>query len=114
MYVLATGIIGLSKDSDRIIDISFDILSLEALFLVPRVCSLLSLLPYFGTLVCAKPIMSHAEEANRDLIGSVFKRNGKLKEGLLLSSAFARQTLKTTSDERLCQVLGHSRYPIPR
>ncbi len=35
------GLIGLMKDSDRIIDISFDILSLEALFLVPRylVCS---------------------------------------------------------------------------
>ena len=28
--------IGLVKDSDEIIDISFDILSLEALFLVPR------------------------------------------------------------------------------
>jgi hypothetical protein len=29
-------VIGLAKDSDMIIDISFDILSLEALFLVPR------------------------------------------------------------------------------
>ncbi|KAL9022421.1 MAG: hypothetical protein Q9185_000327 [Variospora sp. 1 TL-2023] len=35
----------------HIIDVSFDILSLEALFLVPRVCSLLSLNTYFGTLV---------------------------------------------------------------
>jgi hypothetical protein len=39
------------KDSDRIIDVAFDILSLEALFMVPRICSLLSLNPYFGTLV---------------------------------------------------------------
>ncbi|KAL8915969.1 MAG: hypothetical protein Q9172_006537 [Xanthocarpia lactea] len=46
-----TGIVGLAKQSARIIEISFDILSLEALFLVPRVCSLLSLHPYFGTLV---------------------------------------------------------------
>ncbi|KAI4129485.1 MAG: hypothetical protein LQ338_002202 [Usnochroma carphineum] len=48
-------IIGLARDSDHIIDVSFDILSLEALFLVPRVCSLLSLNPYFGTLIpCLK------------------------------------------------------------
>lgn len=33
---LIARIIGLAKDSDVIIDISFDILSLEALFLVPR------------------------------------------------------------------------------
>ncbi|KAL8913869.1 MAG: hypothetical protein Q9171_001362 [Xanthocarpia ochracea] len=46
-----TGIVGLAKQSAHIIEISFDILSLEALFLVPRVCSLLSLHPYFGTLV---------------------------------------------------------------
>ncbi|KAI4172096.1 MAG: hypothetical protein LQ343_003843 [Gyalolechia ehrenbergii] len=45
------GIIGLSRHSNHIINISFDILSLEALFLVPRVCSLLSLNTYFGTLV---------------------------------------------------------------
>jgi len=30
------GVIGLVKDSDQIIDTSFDILSLEALFMVPR------------------------------------------------------------------------------
>ena len=33
---LIARVIGLAKDSDKIIDISFDILSLEALFLVPR------------------------------------------------------------------------------
>jgi hypothetical protein len=45
----------LVQDSDATIDIAFDILSLEALFLVPRICSLLSLHPYFGTLIpCLK------------------------------------------------------------
>lgn len=33
---LIARVIGLAKDSDKTIDISFDILSLEALFLVPR------------------------------------------------------------------------------
>ena len=33
---LCPGIIGLLKDDDDIVDTSFDILSLEALFLVPR------------------------------------------------------------------------------
>lgn len=69
---------GLAKGSNYIIDISFDILSLEALFLVPRsvdmswtecsrhlllcinrkvaeaffrICSLMSLNPYFGSLI---------------------------------------------------------------
>lgn len=44
--------IGLHQGSDKIIDTSFDILALEALFLIPRICSpLLSLNPYFGTLL---------------------------------------------------------------
>lgn len=65
-----TGMVGLAKGSDDVIGIAFDILALEALFLVPRfvrryrsrdkfskltdpsrICSLLSLNPYFGTLV---------------------------------------------------------------
>lgn len=56
---IITGFVGVAKDSTRIIDISFDILSLEALFLLPRVCSLLSLIPFFGTLVgdCAQPVV---------------------------------------------------------
>ncbi|KAF2102898.1 hypothetical protein NA57DRAFT_31865, partial [Rhizodiscina lignyota] len=50
-----TRIVGLVDENDRIIDTSFDILALEALFLVPRICSLLSLNPYFGTLLpCLK------------------------------------------------------------
>ncbi|KAE8335628.1 hypothetical protein BDV24DRAFT_155896 [Aspergillus arachidicola] len=57
MGIIGTGlafvisrIIGLAKDSDYITDLSFDILSLEALFLVPRICSLVSLNSYFGSL----------------------------------------------------------------
>ncbi|PBP17410.1 receptor-activated Ca2+-permeable cation channel [Diplocarpon rosae] len=46
---------GIYKNSDPITDTAFDILSLEALFMVPRICSLLSLHPYFGTLIpCLK------------------------------------------------------------
>ncbi|KAK4900599.1 hypothetical protein LTR27_002315 [Elasticomyces elasticus] len=60
--IIATGvaflvvrIIGMAKDDHKLIDIAFDILSVEALFLVPRICSLLSLHPYFGTLLpCLK------------------------------------------------------------
>ncbi|KAE8443417.1 hypothetical protein EG329_001898 [Mollisiaceae sp. DMI_Dod_QoI] len=52
---LITRAIGLIKDDGPIIDHAFDILSLEALFMVPRICSLLSLHPYFGTLIpCLK------------------------------------------------------------
>lgn len=56
--IIATGIafiiarvIGLTKNDDYIINIAFDILSLEALFLVPRICSLMSLNSYFGSLI---------------------------------------------------------------
>lgn len=44
-------VIGLSKDDTNIVEMGFDVLSLEALFLVPRMLSLLSMHPYFGTLV---------------------------------------------------------------
>lgn len=44
-------IVGLTKGSDYITNIAFDILSLEALFLVPRICSLMSLNSYFGSLI---------------------------------------------------------------
>ncbi|KAF8427499.1 hypothetical protein EV426DRAFT_699329 [Tirmania nivea] len=48
-------IIGLVKDDDKIVDRSFDILSLEALVLIPRTFSLLTLHPYFGVLIpCLK------------------------------------------------------------
>jgi len=47
--------VGLSKDDNHITDVAFDVLSLEALFMVPRICSILSLSPYWGTLIpCLK------------------------------------------------------------
>lgn len=36
-------------------DLAFDVLALEALFMIPRICSILSLSPYWGTLIpCLK------------------------------------------------------------
>lgn len=52
---LVLRIVGLNINSAEVIEMSFDILALEALLLVPRICSLLSLNPYFGTLIpCLK------------------------------------------------------------
>ncbi|KAH6614219.1 hypothetical protein C7974DRAFT_72915 [Boeremia exigua] len=48
-------ILGLSNHDKDTIDLAYDVLGLEALFLVPRIFSLLSLNPYFGTLIpCLK------------------------------------------------------------
>ncbi|KKY38005.1 putative ion transporter [Diaporthe ampelina] len=48
-------IVGLSKHDEELIGLSFDVLALLALFMVPRVCSVLSLSPYWGTLIpCLK------------------------------------------------------------
>ncbi|KAK8029109.1 ion transporter [Apiospora marii] len=47
--------VGLYNDDPMLIAIAFDVLSLEALFMVPRICSILSLSPYWGTLIpCLK------------------------------------------------------------
>lgn len=43
--------IGLIQGDDRTLEIAFDILSLMALFLVPRIFSLLIIHPYFGMLI---------------------------------------------------------------
>ncbi|KAH2987106.1 hypothetical protein KXW58_007520, partial [Aspergillus fumigatus] len=51
----ATSIVGLAKSSDYITDLSFDILSLEAL-----ICSLVSLNPYFGSLI---PVLKEMTKA---------------------------------------------------
>lgn len=54
-------IIGLCKRNAATTETAFDILSLEALFLVPRICSLLSLHPFFGTLIpCLKDITKYS------------------------------------------------------
>jgi hypothetical protein len=49
------GIIGITNQNSEIIELSFNVLALEALFMVPRICSILSLSPYWGTLIpCLK------------------------------------------------------------
>jgi hypothetical protein len=48
-------IVGLTTANATTIDLAYDVLGLEALFLVPRIFSLLSLNRYFGTLIpCLK------------------------------------------------------------
>lgn len=44
-------VVGLSSNRRDTVDLAYDVLGLEALFLVPRIFSLLSLNRYFGTLV---------------------------------------------------------------
>ncbi|KAI0404151.1 ion transporter [Xylaria palmicola] len=47
--------VGLYRKDYALVDIAFDVLALEALFMVPRVFSILSLSPYWGTLIpCLK------------------------------------------------------------
>lgn len=49
------GIIGIMRPETRCNDLAFDVLALEALFMIPRICSILSLSPYWGTLIpCLK------------------------------------------------------------
>jgi hypothetical protein len=49
------GIIGITQQNNHLIELSFDVLALEALFMIPRICSVLSLSPYWGTLIpCLK------------------------------------------------------------
>lgn len=56
---LIARIVGLVDQNDRILKISMDIFSLEALLLVPRICALMSLHPFFGTLIpCLKKMSS--------------------------------------------------------
>ncbi|KAL7786353.1 hypothetical protein V8C37DRAFT_392424 [Trichoderma ceciliae] len=48
-------IIGITRQDLRFNDLAFDVLALEALFMIPRICSILSLSPYWGTLIpCLK------------------------------------------------------------
>ncbi|KAI0845520.1 hypothetical protein F5Y00DRAFT_265472 [Daldinia vernicosa] len=62
MIMIAIGLVfailrfvGLYWADYTLVDIGFDVLSLEALFMVPRVCSIFSLSPYWGTLIpCLK------------------------------------------------------------
>lgn len=55
--------IGLAKHDHKMIDTAFDILALEALLLVPRICSLLSLVPFFGVLIpCLKEMANFSTQ----------------------------------------------------
>lgn len=56
-------IVGLAKHDHKVIDTAFDILALEALLLVPRICSLLSLVPFFGVLIpCLKEMANFSTQ----------------------------------------------------
>lgn len=49
------GIIGVTYKDAATNDLAFNVLALEALFMIPRICSILSLSPYWGTLIpCLK------------------------------------------------------------
>ncbi|KAG6034484.1 hypothetical protein E4U19_005675 [Claviceps sp. Clav32 group G5] len=51
----ALRIIGLVRHDNTLNETAFNVLSLEALFMMPRICSILSMSPYWGTLVpCLK------------------------------------------------------------
>ncbi|KAJ5982953.1 hypothetical protein N7481_005052 [Penicillium waksmanii] len=58
-FIIARAI-GLVRGDNYILNFSFDILSLEALFLVPRICSLVSLNSYFGSLI---PVLKEMTKA---------------------------------------------------
>lgn len=54
-YIKIQGVIGITYALKETTDTAFDILSLEALLVIPRICSFLSLSPYWGTLIpCLK------------------------------------------------------------
>ncbi|EXJ84649.1 hypothetical protein A1O3_05319 [Capronia epimyces CBS 606.96] len=57
---VVTRIVGLVRDSDYITDVAFDVLSMVALFLVPRIFSVMSLNPYFGSLI---PVLKEMTKA---------------------------------------------------
>ncbi|PHH51304.1 hypothetical protein CFIMG_005173RA [Ceratocystis fimbriata CBS 114723] len=51
LVFIAVRSLGLYYHDAKIIEFSFDILAIEALFMVPRICSILSLSPYWGSLI---------------------------------------------------------------
>lgn len=66
---LVLRVVGLAKHNYKIVDTAFDILSLEALLLVPRICSLLSLIPFFGVLI---PCLKEMAKFSTQFLGLVF------------------------------------------
>lgn len=56
-----TRLAGLVSNNDHVGDVAFDILTLEALLLVPRTCSIATLNPFFGPLIpCLKEMTKYA------------------------------------------------------
>lgn len=71
MAFCALRVVGLSNRNKETIDLAYDVLGLEALFLVPRIFSLLSLNPYFGTLVSLRLVAegkSYTDSAPRSRV----------------------------------------------
>lgn len=94
--------IGLNQGNDKIIDTSFDILALEALFLIPRICSpLLSLNPYFGTLL---PCLTAMTKVSYDVLYAPVVANGP--------TGFPQISL--TSGNSVLRVLVNFLSPRPR
>ena len=58
MLIHLLGIVGLKTQDAGLVDLVFDVLALEALFMVPRVCSILSLSPYWGVSVLRSNVQS--------------------------------------------------------
>ncbi|KAJ5567942.1 hypothetical protein N7450_010428 [Penicillium hetheringtonii] len=91
-FIIARAI-GLTRGDNYILDLSFDILSLEALFLVPRICSLVSLNSYFGSLI---PVLKEMVVPIPKLT-SMFKADFTLRRKP--SNTARSPTFKTFSDE---------------
>lgn len=100
------GVIGLVRQDANIIDISFDILSLEALFLVPRVCSLLSLHPYFGTLVTCLAIQAHTNLGLTIKVDTMPKGNGRLTPKFALADVAMLTTFTCGQTKDFVKFLG--------
>lgn len=100
------GVIGLVRQDANIVDISFDILSLEALFLVPRVCSLLSLHPYFGTLVTCLAIQAYANLGLTIKVDTMLEGNGIITSTLAVADVAILTTFACGQTKDFVKFLG--------
>ena len=100
------GVIGLVRKESNITDISFDILSLEALFLVPRVCSLLSLHPYFGTLVTLLAIKAYVHHSLTIKLDTMLKGNGIITPNFALDDTVMLTTFTCGQTKDFVKFLG--------
>lgn len=100
------GVIGLVRNDANITEISFDILSLEALFLVPRVCSLLSLHPYFGTLVTLLALQAYANQVLTIMVDTMLKGNGIIPPKFALADAAMLTTFPCGQTKDFVKFLG--------